>query len=120
MKKQLLIAIILISSFYSFGQDKFDSFIGMWKPTSTNKVNVLFWKDKNGDIKTNQYDTRDGETLEILSIKKENEEITVETLCRSNDWYSSSVYSLESNTGMLKCITNNSIGSFESYYEINK
>jgi hypothetical protein len=120
MKKHLLILIIFISCFYSFGQDKFDNFVGMWKPTGTNKVNVLFYKDKNGGIKTNQYDTRDGETLEILSIKKENEEIVVETLCRSNDWYSSSVYSLEVHTGMLKCITNNSIGSFESYYEIDK
>lgn len=117
MKNSILSLFLLLSVTFTFGQTVNSDFEGLWKPTSNNKVNISFWTDKNNNIQTKQYDTRDGEVLSILSISNLSEEIIVEAMCESTQWYSSSVYSMEAGTGMLKCVTTNQLGSFESYYE---
>jgi hypothetical protein len=115
MKKLILILLLTVS--FSFGQTKISDFEGFWKPTSNTYVNVSFWLDKNNNIQTEKYDTRDGEVLSVLSIKNSGEELTVETLCESTKWYSVSVYSIDKYTKMLKCSTTNILGTYESYYE---
>lgn len=117
MKKSILALFLLLSVALTFGQTVNSGFEGLWKPTSNNKVNISFWKDKENNIQTKQYDTRDGEVLHIISINVSAEEIIVEAMCESTQWYSNSVYSMETETGMLKCVTTNQLGSFESYYE---
>ena len=115
MKKFIL--ILLLAASFSFGQTKVSDFEGFWKPTANTYVNVSFWLDKEGNLQTSKYDTRDGEQLQILSISVSNNEVTVESLCRSNQWSSISVYSVDEYTKMLKCSTTNILGTYEYYFE---
>ena len=117
MKK--LIAILLLTATFSFGQIKKSDFEGYWEPIGNTYVNVSFWTDENNNIKTKKCDSRDGEILHILSISLSNNEITVESLCESNQWYSVSVYSIDKYNKLLKCSTTNVLGTYESYYKKN-
>lgn len=112
-----LILILLFTASFSFGQTKLSEFEGFWKPTSNTYVNVSFWLDKNGNLQTSKYDTRNGEELQILSISVSNNEVTVESLCKSNQWNAISVYSIDKYTKMLKCSTTNIFGTYEYYLE---
>lgn len=114
MKK--LIFTLLVGTL-AFGQTSNLEFAGLWKPTGTNKVTTLFWHDQNNTLQVKLEDNRDCESLRIISVKLIGDSVIVEAVCKSNEWYSSSVYSLEYGTGMLRCVVTNALGSFESYFE---
>ena len=115
MKNIILILLFTVS--FSFGQTKLSDFEGFWKPTANTYVNVSFWLNKEGNLQTSKYDTRNGEELQILSISVLNDEVTVESLCKSNQWNAISVYSIDKYTKMLKCSTTNILGTYEYYLE---
>jgi len=120
MKKLILVTLLSLFGTLTFGQVKNLEFIGLWEPTGTNKITSLFYQNEDNTLQIQLKDKRDGELLHIISIKSIDDNVIVEAECESNNWYSSSVYSFESGTGMLKCVVTNALGSFESYFEKQK
>jgi hypothetical protein len=83
MKKSLLILIFSFSSSLIFSQKNFDDFIGYWESEGTS-TNIVVWKDKFGNPQIVDFDTKDGEVLEILGMWFENNILYVNTNTKNN------------------------------------
>ena len=95
MKDKIIIALIfvLLSTTFIYGQNTKKSFVGHWTSDGTSTEFVI-WIDQNDNFQLVEWDRDGGESLEILSIKFENNNLFVRTRFKSNNWVVTNILSL--------------------------
>lgn len=70
-----------------------ETFIGQWQAEEAN-VNLVFFKDRNNELKMVAWDTSDGEEFIVEKIEVRGDEIETTEKMLSSNWTTYNVYSI--------------------------
>lgn len=115
MRKLLLVLVLLFASSMhaqpktklnaSFDYSKFE---GLWY--NENTVTLFVWKEK-GEFKVAEFSTYSGHPLDVLSFSMQDGRMYVESLFRSNAWYTSGEYTYQDDDTLSLHLTGDGEGT---------
>lgn len=100
----LVTAILCVASSFVFGQTEVkNTFIGYWT-TDGAKTRIVFFKDKEGMLQMVEWDSSDGEEMEILKIQAVNNTITTTEKMVSTNHITYNTYSVVDDNTLKRTI----------------
>jgi len=108
MKTKIITAVLIMfitamSSITVFAENNLNkTFIGYWT-TDGSKARTVIFKDKNDLVQMIEWDSSDGEEIEVRNINVVNDSIETTEVAKSTNWVTYNTYTIV-NENTLKCV----------------